>query len=186
MLSVVRPGGRASDRFEETLAYALEKRRFSVTTCLPAPIENRRLLFAVPLNESGINSAYYQLLAFLRTHPGSLKGCVGGVLVDGPGNLYTKSLGRELALAASLAGCTFPGRPLVEATGDLRNLDVYKRQSLYSLVLPLSYLTDTWLASTAVTTPSPSASTTISESIQTLCSIPVPTMGAWGRSRGTA
>ena len=97
MLSVVRPGGRASERFEETLAYALEKHCFSVTTCLPAPIENRRLLFAVPLNESGINSAYYQLLAFLRTHPGSLKGCVGGVLVDGPGDLYTKSLGRERA-----------------------------------------------------------------------------------------
>ena len=133
MLSVVRPGGRASDRFEETLAYALEKHCFSVTTCLPAPIENRRLLFAVPLNESGINSAYYQLLAFLRTHPGSLKGCVGGVLVDGPGNLYTKSLGRELALAASLAGCTFPGRPLVEATGDLRNFTVQAKNAGCSL-----------------------------------------------------
>ena len=95
MLSVVRPGGRASDRFEETLAYALEKHCFSVTTCLPAPIENRRLLFAVPLNESGINSAYYQLLAFLRTHPGSLKGCVGGVLVDGPGKQPGQMTGRD-------------------------------------------------------------------------------------------
>mgnify|MGYP000064788498 CR=1 FL=1 len=107
MLSVVRPGGRASERFEETLAYALEKHCFSVTTCL--------------------------LLAFLRTHPGSLKGCVGGVLVDGPGDLYTKSLGRELALAASLAGCTFPGRPLVEATGDLRNFTVQAKNAGCSL-----------------------------------------------------
>ena len=51
---------------------------------------------------------------------------------------------------------------------------------------PLSYLTVMWRASTEVTTPSPSARTAISESMQILCSMPVPTMGAWGRSRGTA
>ena len=39
---------------------------------------------------------------------------------------------------------------------------------------------------TLVTTPSPSASTATSESRQILCSIPVPTMGASGFSRGTA
>ena len=61
------------------------------------------------------------------------------MLVDGPGDLYTKSLGRELALAASLAGCTFPGRPLVEATGDLRNFTVQAKNAGCSLRRPTAW-----------------------------------------------
>ena len=54
---------------------------------------------------------------------------MGGVLVDGPGDLYTKAVGRELVLSASRAGCAFPGRPLVEATGDLRNFTVQAKNA---------------------------------------------------------
>ena len=42
------------------------------------------------------------------------------------------------------------------------------------------------VAETRVTSPSPSARTAISESMQFLCSMPVATMGAWVVSRGTA
>jgi NAD(P)H-dependent FMN reductase len=87
------------------------------------------LLFAVSLGESGVNPEFYKLLAFLRTHPGCLDGSVGGVLVDGPGDLYTKSVGRELVLSASLAGCAFPGRPLVEGTGVLQNFTVQAKNA---------------------------------------------------------
>ena len=47
--------------------------------------------------------------------------------MDGAGDLYTKAAGRELILAASLAGCAFPGRPLAEATGGLQNFTVQAR-----------------------------------------------------------
>ena len=50
---------------------------------MDGPLENQRILFAVPLDESGVNHGYYDLLAYLRTHPGCLDGSVGGVLVDG-------------------------------------------------------------------------------------------------------
>ena len=123
-LMVLCPCKTASERFALTLEYALKDRSARVLTRLDGPVENTRILFAVPLDESGVNHGYYDLLAYLRTHPGCLAGSVGGVLVDGPGDLYTKAVGRELVLSASRAGCTFPGRPLVEATGDLRNFTV--------------------------------------------------------------
>ena len=124
MLTVVCPGDTAGERFALTLEHALKGHSARVMTRLEGPVENARILFAVPLDESGVNHGYYDLLAYLRTHPGCLTGSVGGVLVDGPGDLYTKAVGRELVLAANRAGCTFPGRPLVEATGDLRNFTV--------------------------------------------------------------
>ena len=48
----------------------------------------------------------------------------GAVLVDGDGELYTKSAARELVFAANQAGCAFMGAPLVEATGSLQNFKV--------------------------------------------------------------
>ena len=133
MLTVICPGDTASERFALTLEYALKGRPSRVLIRLEGPLENARILFAVPLEESGVNHGYYDLLAYLRTHPGCLRGSVGGVLVDGPGDLYTKAVGRELVLAANRAGCTFPGRPLVEATGDLRNFTVQAKNGDCSL-----------------------------------------------------
>lgn len=49
------------------------------------------------------------------------------MVIDGAGELYTKAAGRDLILAAHLAGCAFPGRPLAEATGGLQNFAVQAR-----------------------------------------------------------
>lgn len=53
-----------------------------------------------------------------------LSGAAGGIIVDGQCDLFTKDLGRRLAFTANLAGCNFPGKPLSEATSDLRNFRV--------------------------------------------------------------
>ena len=132
-LTVICPGDTASERFALTLEHALKGRSARVVTRMDGPLENARVLFAVPLDESGVNHGYYDLLAYLRTHPGCLADSVGGVLADGPGDLYTKAVGRELVLSASRAGCAFPGRPLVEATGDLRNFTVQAKNGGCSL-----------------------------------------------------
>lgn len=92
-------------------------------------LEDRRLLFAFSLPGGGVNMDLCALLGWLRDHPGALRGSVGGVVIDGAGDLYTKAAGRELILAAHLAGCAFPGRPLVEATGGLRNFAVQARNA---------------------------------------------------------
>ncbi len=83
-----------------------------------------RILFALPLDEAGQNFEYFRMLARLRREANLLEGCTGGLIVDGPGELYTKSTAAELALAMNLAGCALVGRPLVEATGSLANFRI--------------------------------------------------------------
>ena len=83
-----------------------------------------RILFALPLDEAGQNFEYFRMLARLRREANLLEGCTGGLIVDGPGELYTKSTAAELALAMNQAGCALVGRPLVEATGSLANFRI--------------------------------------------------------------
>ncbi|MDO4315437.1 MAG: NAD(P)H-dependent oxidoreductase, partial [Oscillospiraceae bacterium] len=132
-LTLVPLGDALSPRFGQVLDAALQGRSHQTVNWLTDPMEDQRVLCAVPLGAGGVNPAFYSLLAFLRTHPGCLSGSVGGVLVDGPGDLYTKAVGRELVLAANQAGCAFPGRPLVEGTGDLRNFTVQAKTAGCSL-----------------------------------------------------
>ena len=124
MLTVLCPGETLPERLNHILNTVLSETPHRFASQITAPLEDQRLLFAVSLDESGVNHAFYDMVAWLRTHPGCLKGSVGGVVIDGSGDLYTKAAGRILVLAASMAGCTFPGRGLVEATGDLRNFTV--------------------------------------------------------------
>ncbi len=90
-------------------------------------LRGRKLLFAVCLSEAGINLEYYRMLEYFRKEPECLEGAFAAVLVDGSGELYTKALARRLVFSANQAGCTFPGKPLVEATGSLRNFDVMSK-----------------------------------------------------------
>ena len=112
-LTLLSLPGPPEGRLGETLSAALAGRAVQPYET-GMDLAGRRLLFAAALPEWGISPEFSRLLAFLRTHPGCLKDSVGGVIVDSPGELYTKSAGRDLALAANLAGCAFPGRPLVE------------------------------------------------------------------------
>ena len=80
-----------------------------------------RLLFCAAIDAYGPDEGFYRLLRALRRQPDCLSCCYGGVIVDGAGELYTKQAARELVLAANMAGCAFPGKPLVEGTGSLYN-----------------------------------------------------------------
>lgn len=83
-----------------------------------------RLMLALPLDEVGLNASYLAMLSRLRREPELLEGCTGGLVVDGPGELYTKSTAAQAALAMNGAGCALLGRPLVEATGSLANFRI--------------------------------------------------------------
>jgi len=129
MLTVLCPD-KLSARCEETLRAALAGRETRRLTALTEPLRNEKVLFVLSLE--GANHGFHDLLAYLRAQPESLSGCVGGVIVDG-GDLYTKSAGRDIVLAANLAGCAFPGRPLVEATATLKNFTVQAKNAGCSL-----------------------------------------------------
>ena len=116
----------ADARLEGVLRHALagrEVRALRRAEELDA-LRNQTLLFAVPLGELGINLEYIRMLARLRREPSLLEGCTAGLIVDGAGELYTKSAATELALAVNAAGCALLGRPLVEGTGSLANFAV--------------------------------------------------------------
>ena len=87
-------------------------------------LRNSRIIFAADLDGSGVNIEAMNVIGYLNLNPTALEGSIGGVIVDGKGELYTKDLGRRLVFAANMAGCAFPGKPLVEATGSLSNFAV--------------------------------------------------------------
>ena len=88
-----------------------------------------RLLFLVSVDVYGQSEEFVRTVRLLRQNPGCLNGCLAGVVVDGAGELYTKQAARELILAANLAGCLFPGKPLTEGTGSLYNQHIQARLS---------------------------------------------------------
>ncbi len=87
-------------------------------------LSERRVLFALSLGEYGLDMDICTLLVHLRRNVSAMEGSAAVMLIDGEGELYTKQLARMLAHAANAAGCTFPGKPLVEGTGSLSNLHV--------------------------------------------------------------
>ncbi len=116
-----------SGRLDAVLDRALE----GVSCREAAPDEvlrGRRLVFAAALDEFGPGEAFCRLLRALRESPDRLEGSSAVLIVDGAGELDTKAAARALVLAANRAGCAFPGKPLVEGTGSLHNLDVLSRR----------------------------------------------------------
>lgn len=117
---------KKTERLQSVLDYALQGIEHERITRLGNfhGLQGKRILFAVTQGESGINLEYYRYLKEMRLSSGMMEGCVGGLIMDGNSELYTKSLARELAFTANQAGCTFPGRPLVEGTASLTNFTV--------------------------------------------------------------
>lgn len=118
--------GWAGQRLDGILRHALAGREVRTVRTAEelSGLENQRLLLALPLGDTGVNLEYMRMLARLRKEPALLSDCTGGLIVDGAGELYTKSAAAEAALALNLAGCALVGRPLVEGTGSLANFAV--------------------------------------------------------------
>ena len=120
-------GASSGERLSEVLKAAISGREFrrikSVSDFLLQAMtgEVKEILFAVSLPKNGYSPEWNDLMASLMDRPNLLVGAKAAVLVDGEGAMFTKDLARKLIFSANYAGCTFPGRPLVEATGDLYN-----------------------------------------------------------------
>ncbi|MDO5112079.1 MAG: NAD(P)H-dependent oxidoreductase [Clostridia bacterium] len=97
-------------------------------TGLMPQLSDARILFALSVGEVGLDADICSLLIHLRSHPDALAGSIGSIIIDGAGELYTKQLAHMLLLSANSAGCLFPGKPLVEATGSLTNWNVQARR----------------------------------------------------------
>lgn len=115
-------------RLKAILAKSLEGHNFETITTVEEFEEydftNKRIIFAVSLGESGINLEWYAILKKMRKRELCFAGSIGGIIVDGNSELYTKSFARELVFSANMVGCTFVGSPLVEGTQSLQNFNI--------------------------------------------------------------
>ena len=117
---------RKTKRLSEILETSLEGYSYDEVTVADElqSMKNKRILFAISLGESGINLEHYGILKKIRMDQNCFEGSVGGIILDGNSELFTKSVGRELVFSANRSGCTFPGKPLVEGTGSLLNYNI--------------------------------------------------------------
>lgn len=122
------PEAGKTARLKAILQYSLEGYSWDEITTVSelehADLKGKRILFAISLGKSGINLTWYMMMKYFRLHQSSLEDAVGGVILDGNCEFYTKSAGRSMVFTTNRAGCTFPGRPLVEGTRTLHNYDI--------------------------------------------------------------
>lgn len=85
------------------------------------------LLWAVDIGRAGINLEMFRMLDWIRSTGLVMKGCIGGIIIDGESTEYTKSIGRMVVHACNDAGCSFPGRCLVEGPAELVNYRIQAR-----------------------------------------------------------
>lgn len=129
------PEENKKERLESIIKYSTEGHSCRMLTTAEevekADLQGRRILFTISLGQSGINLSWYSIMKYLRLNRDVLEGAVGGVILDGNSEIFTKSTGRSLVFTANRSGCTFPGRPLVEGTRTLKNYNI-QAQNLHT------------------------------------------------------
>lgn len=91
-------------------------------------LTNKRIIFALELGNGGINLNILSLLKSLKKNgPKALRNSYGGVIIHSNNEHYTRSVARDIIFACNSLGCSFLGKPLVEATGSLKNFINYKK-----------------------------------------------------------
>lgn len=125
MIDLILP--RKKERLCQALSFALEGVEHRIASPTES-LQGKKLLFALTTDEMGMHAETLELLRRLRKDPHCLEGSTAAVVVDGDSELYTKQLAQELVLSASMSGCAFMGKPLVEATGSLYNQHILAKQ----------------------------------------------------------
>ncbi len=92
-------------------------------------LKNRKILFAVELGDSGINIDLFKMLEKIKLSGICMENSVGSVIVNSNSELFSRDAARKIILYANQAGCMFPGRPLSESTGSLKNFNTRKKLS---------------------------------------------------------
>ncbi len=125
--------GEISDRLNNMLKYSLEGYEyFSIRTIEGfsefKDMKNSRILFAVELGYTGINIELYKMLEKINmSNNDFFENSVASIIINSDNEFFTRDVARKIILYANMVGCTFPGRPVSEATGSLYNFNTYKK-----------------------------------------------------------
>lgn len=98
-------------------------------------LRNKKIVFAVELNDAGISLGLDKILTeIFKRGKQSLYGSIGSVLIHSNTELHTKTVAQSIIFLTNQLGLSFPGRPLVEATGSLRNFLTMQKVSKKPLI----------------------------------------------------
>lgn len=85
-------------------------------------LRNKKILFAIELNEIGASNNLNNIFADLYSRGrDSLLYSEAAILIHSNYSMFTKTAAQSIIFLANNLGCSFVGRPLVEATGLLEN-----------------------------------------------------------------
>lgn len=97
-------------------------------------LQNKKILFAIELNVIGVSNNLNAIFEKLYSRGNdSLLNSEGALLVHSKSNLFSKTTAQSIVFLANNLGCSFIGKPLVEANLNLDNLR--PMQKIYNLPL---------------------------------------------------
>lgn len=96
---------------------------------------NKKILFAVELEELGINLEMEPLISRIYKSAGEkqLENSIGAILIHAKEEMYTKTKSSMMVFRLNAMGMRFPGRPMVEAPAGLRNYITQQKRNKKSL-----------------------------------------------------
>lgn len=121
---------KLSDVMQDAVNKTLENKLYRIIDCYKdiKSMNNKIVLFAVELGDSGINIELFKMLDTIhKSGKTFMKNSVGGIIIHSNNELFTRSVARKIIFYCNMSGCTFPGRPIIEATGSFNNLISYKK-----------------------------------------------------------
>ncbi len=85
-------------------------------------MRNKKIVVAVELNKAGFCLPVSEIISEMYENgENSLYGSSAVVLIHSPNELNTKSTAADIVFQLNQLGCSFPGHPVIEATGSLSN-----------------------------------------------------------------
>jgi len=135
--------GKISNNFAEIVKITTENcQLLIVKTAEDLPdLKNKKIIFAVELDECGFNIPLFEMLLKLRERGNdSLLGSKAVIIIQSSSELFTKSTTQKIIFLTNQMGCRFLSHPAVEATQNLNNflnwqkiinlplLEIYKEQ----------------------------------------------------------
>ncbi len=116
--------GKISDSFAEVVKIATENYQITIvktTEDLPA-LKNKKIIFAIELDECGFNISLFEMLLKLKERgDNSLLGSRAVIIIQSSSQLFTKSTAQKIIFLTNRMGCRFPGHSVIEATYNLNN-----------------------------------------------------------------
>lgn len=135
-LYIIAPNKNLSEQLKDMIKAASETYPSSYITKYTNKLnlKRKKILFALELDNIGFDIDMLNFMAKLQLLGNDiLYNSVGAVLVHSNNDLYTKRASQDIIFLANMLGCSFIGKPLVEATGTLSNFLTWQK----TLNLPL-------------------------------------------------